>query len=70
MPYRSLALAAATVLFLGGLTIAVVGMRLLKSNPGLALGLMAGGFAVVITGSWVSTRPTRARGDEHPTRGA
>ncbi len=56
MPRGSSALVTATVVFFLGLALAITGVVLLRSDRGLGVACLAGGFVVVVAGGWVSAR--------------
>jgi hypothetical protein len=66
----SSAVHAATVLFLAGLAIAIVGFFQIERSTLFGLALVAAGFAVVVVGSLVSRRAPASGGHDRPSRGA
>ena len=70
MPRVHSSVHAATALFFVGLALAVAGLVTLSDRRPLGFALIAGGFAVVVTGSLIARRGQSSGGGDHPSRGA
>ena len=70
MPRVHSSVYTATALFFVGLALAVIGLVTLADRRLLGVALVAGGFAVVVTGSLLARRGQSSGGGDHPSGGA